>query len=57
LESEAFTPFSRDPHGKFSGLMTASYWRDSVRTLAKYGLIKSKPSVSSLFTNRFNPSR
>lgn len=57
LESEAFTPFSRDPHGKFSGLMTASYWRDSVRTLAKYGLIKSKPSVSSLFTNRFNPNR
>jgi ABC-type nitrate/sulfonate/bicarbonate transport system substrate-binding protein len=57
LESRAFGPFSRDPHGKFSGLMTASYWNDSLKTLVKYGLIKSKPSLGSLFTNRFNPNR
>lgn len=56
LESRAFTPFSKDPHGRFSGLMTAGYWRDSLKTLSKYGLIKKKSSVSSLFTNRFNPN-
>jgi NitT/TauT family transport system substrate-binding protein len=57
LESRAFGPFSKDPRGKFSGLMTANYWKDSVKTLVKYGLIKSKPSVGSLFTNRFNPNK
>lgn len=57
LESEAFTPYSKDPNGRFSGLMTASYWRDSLKTLFKYGLIKKKPPVSSLFTNRFNPNK
>ncbi|HLJ67217.1 MAG TPA: ABC transporter substrate-binding protein [Chloroflexota bacterium] len=56
LESQKFIPFSRDSHGVFSGRMTASYWQDSVNTLFRYGLIKSKPPVSSLFTNRFNPN-
>jgi ABC-type nitrate/sulfonate/bicarbonate transport system substrate-binding protein len=57
LESQAFAPFSKDSHGQFSGLMTAAYWQDSVNTLFRYGLIKSKPAVSSLFTNTFNPNK
>jgi ABC-type nitrate/sulfonate/bicarbonate transport system substrate-binding protein len=56
LESRAFGPYSKDPRGKFSGLMTTKYWADSLKTLKKYDLIKATPAVSSLFTNRFNPN-
>lgn len=57
MELNAFTPYSQDSHGRFTGLMNASTWRDSVGTLAKYGLISSRPAPASLFTNRFNPYR
>lgn len=57
LELQAFTPFSRDATGRFRGLMTRSYWQDSVNTLSRYGLIKTKPNISTLFTNQFNPYR
>jgi ABC-type nitrate/sulfonate/bicarbonate transport system substrate-binding protein len=56
LESKAFVPFARDPHGRFSGLMTASYWRDSIATQLKYKINTHRPGVNSLFTNRFNPN-
>jgi len=54
-ELQTFTAFSRDSRGSFSGTMTAKYWQESVDTLYRYGLIHSRPNVSSLFTNRFNP--
>jgi NitT/TauT family transport system substrate-binding protein len=56
LELQAFSAFSRDPQGVFSGRMASSYWKDSVNTLYRYKLINKKPAVSSLFTNRFNPN-
>lgn len=55
-ELQTFKQFSRDSHGRYSGLMTASYWRDSVNILYRYKQISSKPNVSQLFTNRFNPN-
>lgn len=57
LELRKFSSFSRDSRGGFSGLMTARYWQDSVNTLYRYGEIKTKPAVSALFTNQFNPYR
>lgn len=54
-ELQTFTAFSRDSRGSFSGTMTAKYWQDSVNTLYRFHLIHTKPSVSSLFTNKFNP--
>jgi len=57
LELQAFDNFSRDRHRRFSGLMTRAYWQDSVNTLYRYHEINNKPSVTSLFTNRFNPNR
>jgi ABC-type nitrate/sulfonate/bicarbonate transport system substrate-binding protein len=57
LELKAFAPFSRDAKGQFSGLMTASYWQDSINVLYRYKLIKTKPDPSSVFTNQFNPYR
>lgn len=54
-ELQTYTAFSRDAHGSFSGTMTAKYWQDGVDTLYRFGLIHTKPSVSSLFTNKFNP--
>jgi ABC-type nitrate/sulfonate/bicarbonate transport system substrate-binding protein len=56
-ELQAFDHFSRDPQGRFSGVMTASTWQQSVNILYKYHQINTKPSVSSLFTNAFNPNR
>jgi len=56
MESNEFTRFCRDARGRFSGIMSAAYWRDSVRTLQRYGLITSQPDVTSLFTNRFIPN-
>jgi hypothetical protein len=56
-ELQAFRNFSRDQHGRFSGLMTRAYWQDSVNTLYRYHEISTKPSAASLFTNRFNPNR
>lgn len=55
LELKAFKRFSLDAHGKYSGTMSSSYWQDSVDTLFKYGEITTKPTPSSLYTNRFNP--
>lgn len=57
LELQAFTPFSRDARGRFSGLMNTSYWRDSINILARYKQISSKPDPVSLYTNQFNPFR
>lgn len=57
LESRKFTAFSRDARGSFSGTMSAASWQALVNTLYRYGEIKSKPAVSSLFTNQFNPYR
>lgn len=57
LEMQAFTPFSRDARGRFSGLMTTAYWRDNINTLFRYGLIKSRPNPATIYTNRFNPFR
>lgn len=57
LELQAFRNFSRDQHGRYSGLMTHAYWQDSVNTLYRYHEISTKPSAASLFTNRFNPNR
>jgi ABC-type nitrate/sulfonate/bicarbonate transport system substrate-binding protein len=57
LESRAFVPYSKDSTGRFRGLMTTSYWRDSINTLFKYGLIHSKPNPATIYTNRFNPYR
>jgi ABC-type nitrate/sulfonate/bicarbonate transport system substrate-binding protein len=57
LELKAFDQFSKDAHGKFSGLMTAAVWRATTNTLFKYGEIKTKPAVASMFTNQFNPNK
>jgi ABC-type nitrate/sulfonate/bicarbonate transport system substrate-binding protein len=57
LEAQAFTPYSRDSKGHFSGLMSTSYWRDSINTLFKYHLITSKPNPATIYTNSFNPYR
>lgn len=54
LELTAFDKFSKDRHGKFSGRMDSATWQDSVNTLFKYGETKTKPSVDSLYTNKFN---
>jgi len=56
LETRAFGPYARDARGRISGLMTASYWRDSIDTLARYKEVQTRPSVTSLFTNSFNPN-
>ncbi|MBV9278601.1 MAG: ABC transporter substrate-binding protein [Chloroflexi bacterium] len=56
-ESQAFVPFSRDSGGRFSGLMSTSYWRDSINTLFRYGEIHSKPNPATIYTNQFNPYR
>ncbi len=55
-ELKTFKQFSRDSQGRYSGLMTASYWRDSINILYQYKQITSKPNVSQMFTNRFNPN-
>jgi ABC-type nitrate/sulfonate/bicarbonate transport system substrate-binding protein len=55
MEMRAFSPFSRDSRGGFSGTMTATQWQQSINTLYRYGEIKSKPAASAMFTNRFNP--
>lgn len=55
LEAAAFSPYSRDAKGHFSGTMTTSYWQDSINTLFKYHLITKKPSAASMYTNAFNP--
>jgi len=57
LESRAFIPYSKDSSGRFSGLMSTSYWQDSINTLFKYHLIKSKPDAATIYTNQFNPYR
>jgi ABC-type nitrate/sulfonate/bicarbonate transport system substrate-binding protein len=57
LELRAFTPFSRDSHGKFSGLMNRKYWQDSINILYRYKQITSRPNVSQIFTNKFNPEQ
>ncbi|GAC1330901.1 MAG: hypothetical protein NVSMB22_23000 [Chloroflexota bacterium] len=57
MELKAFAPFSKDSHGKFSGLMTTAVWRDSINTLSRYGMISTRPNASTIFTNRFNPYR
>ncbi len=54
-ELQTYSAFSRDSRGSFSGTMTAKYWQDGVNTLYRFHLIHTKPSVSSLFTNKFNP--
>lgn len=55
LELQTFKNFSADAQGRYTGLMKASYWKDSVKILYKYGQIKRMVPVSALFTNRFNP--
>lgn len=55
LELKAFAPYSKDVHGQYSGVMNALYWQDSINTLYKYGLIKTKPVASTMFTNQYNP--
>lgn len=57
LELEAFKQFSTDTRGQFTGLMSTSYWQDSINTLYKYKEINSKPSAATIYTNRFNPYR
>jgi hypothetical protein len=57
LEAQAFGPYSRDSKGRFSGLMSTSYWQDSINTLSKYHLITSKPNPATIYTNAFNPYR
>ena len=54
-ELRAFGPFSRDSNGAFTGLMNRATWQDSTNILYRYGQIRSKPNVISLYTNRFNP--
>lgn len=55
LEMRKFSKFSRNSKGQFTGLMTRSYWQDSINTLYKYKEIKTKPSAAAIYTNRFNP--
>ena len=54
-ELRAFTPYSRDASGRFTGLMNRGTWQSSVNILFKYGQIRSKPRVVDVYTNRFNP--
>jgi ABC-type nitrate/sulfonate/bicarbonate transport system substrate-binding protein len=56
LESRTFSPFSKDSHGVFSGLMSAAYWTDSIKILDKYHQISKMITANSLFTNKFNPN-
>ncbi|MGH2447328.1 MAG: ABC transporter substrate-binding protein [Chloroflexota bacterium] len=55
LESEALAKSANTGGHTFKGTMTKSYWQDSINTLSKYHEITKKPSVNSIFTNRFNP--
>jgi ABC-type nitrate/sulfonate/bicarbonate transport system substrate-binding protein len=55
LELQTFKKFSANAKGHYVGLMTQAYWQDSINTLMKYHEIKSAPSASSIFTNKFNP--
>lgn len=57
LEIKAFDRFSRDSYGRFSGRMNNATWQATVNTLFKYHEIHSKPAVSSLYTDQFNPNR
>ena len=57
IELRTFDQFSKDAHGKFSGLMQGGVWGALVNTLKRYKEIKRKPAVSSLFTNQFNPNK
>jgi NitT/TauT family transport system substrate-binding protein len=55
LELRKFKQFSADSKGRYTGLMTTSYWQDSINTLFRYGEIKTKPPAASMYTNAFNP--
>jgi ABC-type nitrate/sulfonate/bicarbonate transport system substrate-binding protein len=55
LELQTFKHFSANSKGHYDGLMSASYWQDSINTLFRYGEIKRTVPVSSIFTNQFNP--
>jgi NitT/TauT family transport system substrate-binding protein len=57
LESRGFGRFSKDPNGRFSGLMTAKYWQDSINILLRYHLISRRVNPNAVFTNAFNPNR